>query len=81
MDIKTASKLIEENLHTIFAWSLSKLYDKTEAEDLSQDIICAVLKSVHRLEKDEAFYGFMWRIAEEILKGQMRSDGADSPPA
>ena len=78
MDIKTASKLIEENLHTIFAWSLSKLYDKTEAEDLSQDIICAVLKSVHRLEKDEAFYGFMWRIAENTLRARLRKKRPDN---
>lgn len=72
MDSKTAARLIEENLHTIFAWSLSKLYDKTEAEDLAQDIICAVLKSVHRLERDEAFYGFMWRIAENTLRARLR---------
>ncbi|MBQ8613837.1 MAG: sigma-70 family RNA polymerase sigma factor [Ruminiclostridium sp.] len=72
MDRKTAAKLIEENLHTIFAWSLSKLYDKSEAEDLSQDIICAVLKSVERLEKDEAFYGYMWRIAENTLRARLR---------
>ncbi len=78
MDITAASKLIEENLHTIFAWSLSKLYDKTEAEDLSQDIICAVLKSVHRLERDEAFYGFMWRIAENTLRARLRRKGPDS---
>lgn len=72
MDTKTASKLIEENLHTIFAWSLSKLYNKDDAEDLAQDIICAVLKSVHRLENDEAFFGFMWRIAENTLKMRLR---------
>ena len=72
MDTKTAAKLIEENLHTIFAWSLSKLYDKTEAEDLAQDIICAVLSSVYRLERDEAFYGFMWRVAENTLKARIR---------
>jgi len=72
LDTKTAAKLIEENLHTIFSWSLSKLYDKNEAEDLAQDIICAVLSSVHRLERDEAFYGFMWRIAKNTLKARLR---------
>lgn len=72
MDTKTASKLIEENLHTIFAWSLSKLYNKDDAEDLAQDIICAVLKSVHRLENDQAFFRFMWRVAENTLKMRLR---------
>lgn len=72
MNRKTAARLLEENMHTIYAWSLSKLYDKSEAEDLSQDIICAVLKSVHRLENDEAFFGFMWRIADNTFKCRIR---------
>ncbi len=72
MDRQMAAKLIEENLNTIFAWSLSKVYDKSQAEDLAQDVICEVLKSVHRLEKDEAFFGFMWRIAENTLCAKLR---------
>lgn len=72
MDRDTASRLIEDNLHTIFAWSLSRLYDKTEAEDLAQDIICALLKSVSRIENDKAFYGYMWRVAENIFRSKIR---------
>ena len=72
MDQNTASKLIEENLHTIFAWSMSKLYDKSEAEDLINDIICAVLKSVSNLKEDDAFWGFFWRIAENTLHMRLR---------
>lgn len=78
MDQATAAKLIEENLHTIFAWSVSKLYDKNEAEDLAQDIICAVLKSVHRLEQDDAFWGFVWRIAENTLHAKLRKKHPDT---
>lgn len=72
MDQQTASKLLEENLQTIYAWSFSKLYDKSEAEDLANDIILAVLKSVSNLKNDEAFYGFMWRIAENVLHEKIR---------
>ncbi len=72
MDRIVASKLIEENLHTIFAWSMAKLYDKSEAEDLAQDIICAVLKAVPRLENDAAFFGFLWRVAENTLMARLR---------
>lgn len=81
MDIQTAYKLIEENLHTIFAWSFSKLYDKAEAEDMTQDIIYAALKSVHRLEKDEAFYGFIWRIAENTLRTRLRRKRSENVSA
>ncbi len=72
MNREKAAKLIEENLHTIFAWCLSRLYDKTEAEDLAQDIICAVLKSVDRLEQDEAFFGYLWKTAENIFRMHLR---------
>lgn len=59
MDREKAAKLIEKNLHTIFAWCLARLYDKAEAEDLAQDIIIiyTVLKSAGRLEQEEPFFG------------------------
>lgn len=76
MEQQAAAKLIEENLHTLFAWSISKLYDKNEAEDLTQDIICAVLGSVSRLQNDDAFWGFMWRTAENTLKARLRKKHA-----
>ena len=72
MDKATASKLIEANLMNIYGWSFSRMYDKTEAEDLAQDIIYNVLKSVDRLENDDAFYGFLWKIAENIFKAKIR---------
>jgi len=72
LDRKTASRLLEENLNTIFAWSLSQLYDKSEAEDLTQDIILAVLKSIGNLKKDEAFPGFLWGTAKNIFRVHLR---------
>lgn len=77
MERTVAAGLIEENLHTIFAWAMSKLYDKSEAEDLAQDIIYAVLKSVHRLENDEAFWGFLWKVAQNTLMSRLRKKRFD----
>ena len=77
MERTVAAGLIEENLHTIFAWAMSKLYDKSEAEDLAQDIIYAVLKSVHRLENDEAFWGFLWKVAQNTLMARVRKKRVD----
>jgi len=72
LDIKTASKLIEDNLHNIYAYAYSKVFDKDNAEDLSQDIIVAALKSVNRLENDSAFWKYFWRIAENTLRAYIR---------
>ena len=72
MEQQVAAKLLEENLHTIFSWAMSKLYDKNDAEDLAHDVICAVLSSVSRLQNDAAFFGFMWRTADNMLKAYIR---------
>lgn len=74
MDIKTASKLIEDNLHNIYAWAYSKVFDKQTAEDLAQDIILAALKSADRLENDGAFWKYFWRIADNVLRTYIRKN-------
>ena len=68
MERNTAATLLKENLNAIFAFSLSRLYDKREAEDLTHDIVCEVLSSSHRLKNDGAFYGYMWKIADFTFK-------------
>ncbi len=73
MDVKTASKLIEDNLYNIYSWSYSKVFDKNEADDLAQEIILACLKSVYRIEKDSAFWRYFWRIAENKLCSYIRN--------
>ena len=72
MEQQKAAQIISENLKTLFAYSMSKLYDKEQAEDLTNDIVCEVLKSVHRLQNEEAFYGFMWKIAENVYMDFLR---------
>lgn len=72
MEQEKAANLLSDNLKNIFAFSLSRLYDKSEAEDLTNDIICEVLKCAHRLKNEDAFYSFMWRIAENTFKKRIR---------
>ncbi|MCM1577197.1 MAG: sigma-70 family RNA polymerase sigma factor [Ruminococcus sp.] len=65
-------RLLTENLGKLYGWAFSRVYNKDEAEDLTNDIICAVLSSVGSLKNDGAFYGFMWRTAENILGSRIR---------
>ena len=76
MEQATAYKKLQGCLKDIFAFSISKVYDKQDAEDLTQDIITEVLASVDRLENDSAFYGYMWRIAENVFKQYIRKKKA-----
>ena len=78
MKRETATQLLNENLKNIFAFCVSNLFDKQDAEDLTNDIIVAVLSSVERLESDDAFYGYLWRIAENTLKKHIRKKNSRS---
>lgn len=73
MEHTTAYKKVEESLKDIFAFSISRVYNKQDAEDLANDIIIAVLSSVDRLQNDSAFYGYMWKIAENTFKQYIRN--------
>lgn len=72
LEQEKAANLLSGQLRNIFAFSLSRLYDKSEAEDLTSDIICEVLRCAGRLKNEQAFYGFMWRIAENTFKKHIR---------
>ena len=69
---KRAAEFLEENLKTIFAYSLSRVSDKDDAEDLTNDIVVAVMQSVHNLKNDKAFYGFLWKIAHNTCNTFLR---------
>ncbi len=72
MKQETAAKLIEENLTAIYGYAYGKLYDKSKAEDLSSEIIVEVLASVKHLKEEKAFWGFVWKIAENTLRKFIR---------
>lgn len=72
MDRRRATEILENQLPLIFSWSMANVYDKNEAEDLAQEIVYRVLSSVDRLEKEEAFWGYVWKIAENTLRTRIR---------
>ena len=59
---------ITEVSKTIFSFCLTKTSNCQDAEDLSQDIILELFKSVNNIRDDKAFYGFMWAVAENVYK-------------
>jgi len=68
--VQTANvtQFIEENLKTIFAYSLSRVSNKEDAEDLTNDIVLAILQSADKLKTPEAFYGYVWGIAANTYR-------------
>ena len=65
-------QFIEENLKTIFAYALSRVSSKEDAEDLTNDIVVAMLQSADKLKTPEAFYGYVWGIAANTYRKFLR---------
>lgn len=72
MQTANVIQFIEENLKTIFAYSLSRVSNKEDAEDLTNDIVLAILQSADKLKTPEAFYGHVWGIAANTYRKFMR---------
>ena len=72
MEQQTLYRLISENIHKIYAWSFAKVYQKQDAEDLAEEIICDMLEAGERIKKDDAFFGYLWRLANHKLCGYIR---------
>lgn len=72
MEQERAAALAAENMKTIFAYSLSRVSHKEDAEDLCSDIIVAILAGAERLRDDDAFFGYIWAIAANTYKKFLR---------
>ena len=73
MEHSVVIQKLTESVKDIFAFCVSRLYNKQDAEDLTNDIIVEVLSSAERLRNDDAFYGYMWTIAENTFRRFIRS--------
>ena len=77
---KAAARWISDNLTVIYGYAFARLFDKREVDDLTQDIVCAILASASRCRNDEAFHGFAWRIADNTFRSFIRrSTHTDEP--
>ncbi len=72
MNQERAAAFVEENLKTIFAYALSRVSHKEDAEDLTGEIVLAILQSADGIRNPDAFYGYVWRIAANTYKKFMK---------
>lgn len=62
------NQTITEVSKTIFNFCMAKTPTREEAEDLSQEILYELVKSSKNIRDDNAFYGFMWAVADNVYK-------------
>lgn len=63
---------IEGAVDKIYGYALKRCHHIEEAEDLSQDIILALLASVDKVKEPEKFNGWMWGVAHNVYKAHVR---------
>ncbi len=72
MEQKQYYEKVTAAAHTIFSYCMSRTRTMQDAEDLSQEILCALLQSSANLRNDDAFYGFMWSVAGNVCRAWYR---------
>ena len=72
MDSIKLEQLITENMKSIFGFALTRLGNVAEAEWLASDILYEIVRSAPNIKDEERFYGFMWKIAENIYMDYLR---------
>ena len=72
MDSIKLEQLITENMKSIFGFALTRLGNVNDAEYLTSDILYELIKSAPNLKEEERFYGFMWKIAENVYMDYLR---------
>ena len=53
---------------SILSYCMARTSNEHEAEDLAQDILLELTRSVPNIRDDKAFYGFMWSVAKNVYK-------------
>lgn len=72
MDRIKLEQLITENMKSIFGFALTRIGNVTDAEYLASDILYEIIRSAKNLKEEERFYGFMWKIAENVYMDFLR---------
>lgn len=68
MDKKELDLKITDAAKSILSYCASRTPNRSEAEDLAQDILFEIYRSAANIRDDKAFYGFMWGVASNVYR-------------
>ena len=64
--------IIQENMQKIYLYCVKRLENTEIAEDVASEIVLELLRSYGRIKKDEAVYGYMWSVANNLCRNYFR---------
>ncbi len=68
MDKQNLDNKITDVAKTLLSYCTARTSNRFDAEDLAHDIILEIYKSADNLRNEEAFFGFMWSVANNVYK-------------
>lgn len=66
MDKQDMDEKIVEASKSVLGYCLARTPSREDAEDLAQDILLEMMKSLPNIRNAAAFYGFMWTVAGRV---------------
>lgn len=66
---------IESYIDKVYAYAIKRTFTEEEAADLSQDILCTVLRELPKLRDESRFEPWLWGIADNLCKSFRRNQG------
>ena len=67
-----AGELLSQNLTAIYGFAFARLYDKDRVDDLTGEIIYEIMISAGKIKDDAAFWGYVWRVADNTFRRFIR---------
>lgn len=64
--------IIQENMQKLYLYCVKKLGNTVAAEDVASDIILELLRSYSKIQNDEAVFGYMWSVANNLCRNYWR---------
>lgn len=72
MTKRQIENIIQDNMQKIYLYCVKRLENTAAAEDVASDIILELLRSYGRIQNDEAVYGYLWSVANNLCKNYWR---------
>ena len=63
---------VEQAAKAIFSFCRARTATLQDAEDLAQDVLLELTRSLPSLRDEQAFYGFMWSVARNVYRQWLR---------
>ena len=65
-------QIVLANMQKIYLYCVRRLGNATEAEDVASDITVELLSSYQRVKDDNAVFGYLWAVADNLCRNYWR---------